>query len=298
MFISPLSRIKQNSLESTGNSEKNEDTAANELLSLNWAYQDLILQTYVWDRRLQHLSQYAPSDEDQVGTERVAEESTNNAELQGVSSQDNPDADRAQLESESNIVAKEFSIENSIQEDTEKLLWAPFAELKSTYHGEISDFNLTRFSMVNKYTPIHLLVPPLKEERYPICFSVGPNGSILLVCEDEISSIISRALAISEIKHNKKIVIDPMLEKSDSLLSTTLKLSSADSIYSSDSLDEAIPLSKGQHPEVIVDGRLGLKGKYAVACICAEDFYNLRKKCCQSEMKYIISLSRYFSDIC
>jgi 1-phosphatidylinositol-3-phosphate 5-kinase len=298
-------------LESIEKSEKNEDTAASELLSLNWAYQDLILQRYVWDRRLHHLLQYRRSDEEQEGTENTEEEFT---------SQDGLNADIAQLKiidtiqsplvSESNLVAKESSIENSIQEDTEKWVWAPFAELKSTYHSEISSSYLNRFFMVNKYTPVHLLVSPLNEERDPIRFSVGPDGSILLVCEDEVSSIISRALAISEIKHNNNFVIDPTLEKSDSLLSlsswTSSKWSSADSIDSSDSLnsqyslsfDEAIPLSKDQHPEVIVNGRLGLKGKYTVVCICAEEFYNLRKKCCQSEMKYIISLSRYFSNIC
>jgi 1-phosphatidylinositol-3-phosphate 5-kinase len=306
-------------LESIEKSEKNENTAANELLSLNWAYQDLILQTYVWDRRLHHLLQYRPSDEEQEGTEKTEEEFTKTQPL-GVSSQDSPNANIAQLEiidstqsslmSESNLVAKESSIENSIQEDTEKWVWAPFAELKSTYHNDISNFYLTRFFMVNKYTPVHLLVSPLNDERDPIRFSVGPDGSILLVCEDEISSIISRALAISEIKHSNNFVIDPTLEKSDSLVSlsswTLSKWSSTDSTDSSDSLnsqyslsfDEAIPLSKDQHPEVIVNGRLGLKGKYTVVCICAEDFYNLRKKCCQSEMKYIISLSRYYYDIC
>lgn len=308
LFLS-LFWIKQNLSESIEKSEKNEDTAANELLSLNWAYQDLVLQTYVWDRRLHHLLQYRSSYEEQESTEKIEEESSNETESLEVSNDDKAqletiDTTQSSLVPESYLVAKEF-IENSTQEDTEKWVWAPFAELKSTYHSDISNFNLTSFYMVNNYTPVHLLLSPLNEERDPIRFSVGPNGSILLVCEDEISSIISRALAISEIKHNFNI--EAPLEKSDSLLSlgswTSSKWSSMDSADSSDSpssqhsltFDEAVLLSKDQHPEVYVNGRLGLKGKYIVVCICAEDFYNLRKKCCQSEMAYITSLSRFVS---
>ena len=37
---------------------------------------------------------------------------------------------------------------------------------------------------------------------------------------------------------------------------------------------------------------LSLKGKYTVKCAYAEQFYDLRKKCCPSEIMYIGSLSR------
>ncbi|KAF3336726.1 putative 1-phosphatidylinositol-3-phosphate 5-kinase FAB1D isoform X1 [Carex littledalei] len=298
-------------LESIEKSEKNEDTAANELLSLNLVYQDLVLQTYVWDRRLHHLLQYKPSNEEQEHTEKNGEEATNKLESLEVSSQAIPNAGKAQLETtdmtQDSLVPepRESLIENSTQGDTEKWVWTPFAELKSTYHSEISNFYRTRFNMLNKYTPVHLLLSPLNGERDPIRFSVGPDGSILLVCEDEISSIISRALVVSEIKHNNKFTHEPPLEKSESHLSVSSwassnKWSSTDSADLLDSLgsqyslsvDEAVPLSKDQHPEVIVNGGLGLKGKYIVVCVCAEEFYNLRKKCCPSEMAYIISLSR------
>lgn len=301
-------------LESIEKSEKNEDTASNELLSLNLVYQDLVLQTYVWDRRLHHLLQYKPSNEEQEHTEKNGEEATNKLESLEVSSQAIPNAGKVQLETtdmtQYSLVTepRESLIENSTQGDTEKWVWTPFDELKSTYHSEISNFYLTRFNMLNKYTPVHLLLLPLNGERDPIRFSVGPDGSILLVCEDEISSIISRALVVSEIKHNNKFTHEPTLEKSESLLSmnswaSSNKWSSTDSADSLDSLgsqyslsvDEAVPLSKDQHPEVIVNGGLGLKGKYIVVCVCAEEFYNLRKKCCPSEMAYIISLSRFVS---
>ncbi|KAJ3687908.1 hypothetical protein LUZ61_017072 [Rhynchospora tenuis] len=299
--------------------EKNEDMTDNELLSLNWLYQELVLQIYVWDRRLNHLLQYKPSYVEQEYTEKTMEESTNKTESLEVSSEVSLNDDKVQLETTSNmtqsllvpesyLARKESLIGNSTQEDPEKWVWAPFSELKSTYRSEISNFYLTRFFMVNNYTPVHLLLSPLNEDatqdRDPPRFSVGPDGNIILVCEDEISSIISRALAISEIKHNNKFTIESTLEKSDSLLSlgsvTSSKWSSTDSSDSSDSLssqyslsfDEAVPLSKDHHPEVFVNGRLGLRGKYSVVCICAEDFYNLRKKCCPSEMAYIISLSR------
>lgn len=307
-----LSWIKQSLLESIEKSKKNEDTAANELLSLNLVYQDLVLQTYVWDRRLHHLLQYKPSNEEQEQTAIYGEEATDKLESLEVSSPAIPNAGKAQLETSD---MTQFSLvpepreslnENSTQEDTEKWVWTPFTELKSTYHNEISNFYLTRFNMLNKYTPVHLLLSPLNGERDPIRFSVGPDGSILLVCEDEISSIISRALAVSEIKHNNKFTHELTLEKSESLLSLSSwsnKWSSTDSADSLDSLgsqyslsvDEAVPLSKDQHPEVIVNGGLGLKGKYIVVCVCAEEFYNLRKKCCPSEMAYIISLSRFVS---
>jgi 1-phosphatidylinositol-3-phosphate 5-kinase len=178
----------ENLLECIEKNEKSEDTAANELLNLNREYQDLILQTYVWDHRLRHL-QYKLSCEQQEKNEKTREESTNNRESLEVSSQASLNGNKAQIEtfdmnqsslvSKSNLAAKESLTENSILEDTERWIGAPFTKLKSAYHNDISNLNLTRFFMVNNYTPVHLLLSPLNDEREQSRFSGGPDGSLL-----------------------------------------------------------------------------------------------------------------------
>uniref|UniRef100_A0A0D9WBK8 1-phosphatidylinositol-3-phosphate 5-kinase n=1 Tax=Leersia perrieri TaxID=77586 RepID=A0A0D9WBK8_9ORYZ len=193
--------------------------------------------------------------------------------------------------------------------DRERWIWNPLHELRVSYRHELQAGHLEKFELVNNYSPSHL--SPLHKQSSTE-FIVGPGGNVLCISEDEISSIISRALAISE--ERRHLLLDAIVEgeaaysrgseKSYSSLSENSSASSSwSSIGSSDS-DASISsddlfssydsplLSSSLHPEVSVNGKVAPKGKYSVICVHANQFYTLRKKCCPSELAYITSLSR------
>lgn len=175
------------------------------------------------------------------------------------------------------------------------------------------------------------LCQPSAPEMDLLYFTVGPSGNVLSVSEDKISSIIACALAISEDRYGlldsvaekeageSKGEIDKTIVKSNSLISDgsvgssvcsstgSLDDEGTQSCQSGSSLSlEELPTpwsdgspsvdrllaSEDQHPEIPVGaGKVAGKSKYSVVCIYAKQFYNLRKKCCPSELAYISSLS-------
>jgi 1-phosphatidylinositol-3-phosphate 5-kinase len=205
-------------------------------------------------------------------------------------------------------------------EDRERWIWSPFCESQLAYRKDIQIGCLDKFVLVNHYSPSHL--PPLfeKHEVDSPQFTVGPGGNILCVLEHEVSSIIACALAISEERRHDTIVMKEAedsrgahtktIEKSYSLLSensfisspwssigsldSEASFSSSISSYSSGDLSgyDTSPLLSLVHPEITVNGKVALRGKYSVTCIYADQFHLLRKKCCPSEIAYITSLSR------
>ncbi|PWZ16679.1 NAC domain-containing protein 73 [Zea mays] len=58
------------------------------------------------------------------------------------------------------------------------------------------------------------------------------------------------------------------------------------------SYDTSLLLSSSLHLEIDVNGTTTLKGRYSVICVHSNQFYNLRRKCCPSELAYVASLSR------
>ncbi|ONM60053.1 Putative 1-phosphatidylinositol-3-phosphate 5-kinase FAB1D [Zea mays] len=135
--------------------------------------------------------------------------------------------------------------------------------------------------------------------------------------EDEISSIIACALAISDERHHlidlkfengmdySKGEYAKAIEKSFSFLSESsfssspwsstnfeASLSSLSSFSSDDfsGYDSSFLLSP-MHPEMTVNGKVTLKDKYSVTVVYDNQFFALRKKCCPSELAYITSLS-------
>ena len=128
-------------------------------------------------------------------------------------------------------------------------------------------------------SPSHL--PPLHkqsaEEAPSPRFVVGPGGNVLSVSEDEISSIISRALTISE---DRRHLLDSIVESHASDTTSMLSESSSSassSSWSSESSDseagflsdelynyDSSLLSSSLHPEISVNGKANLKGKYSV----------------------------------
>ncbi|AQK51227.1 Putative 1-phosphatidylinositol-4-phosphate 5-kinase/ zinc ion binding family [Zea mays] len=207
-------------------------------------------------------------------------------------------------------------------DDRERWIWNSISESQLAYRNDIQIGYLEKFELINNYLPHYL--PPLFEQHDDADsphFAVGPGGNILCIMEDEISSIIARALAISD---ERRHLIDlkfengmdyskgehaKAMEKSYSFLSensfTSSPWSSTDSEASLSSLSsfssfssddfsgyDSSSLLSSMHPEMTVNGKITLKGKYSVTVVYDNQFFALRKKCCPSELAYITSLSR------
>ncbi|XP_066352524.1 putative 1-phosphatidylinositol-3-phosphate 5-kinase FAB1D isoform X2 [Miscanthus floridulus] len=204
-------------------------------------------------------------------------------------------------------------------DERERWIWNSIAECQLAYRNDIQIGYLEKFELINNYLPHYL--PPLFEqhdEAYSPQFAVGPGGNILCIMEDEISSIIARALAISD---ERRHLIDlkfengmdyskgehaKAMEKSYSFLSESFfsssPWSSTDSEASLSSLSsfssddfsgyDSSSLLSPMHPEMTVNGKVTLRGKYSVTVVYDNQFFALRKKCCPSELAYITSLSR------
>ena len=334
-------------------------SSVHEILSVNWLYQDLLLELYVWDRRLHQLVEGISAERERMGisikgiSEFKGDQTGAVAEADGVTEcasnkvcfengcietdkfnepgtgttllNENAWLENNELVARSMCPKQEpLRIRQQSRlppwDDREKWVWNPLHESRLTYRQELEVGCLERFELVNHYCPSHL--SPLHrhnqsgEEVGSPQFTVGPCGSVLCVSEDEISSIISRALAISE---ERRYLLDAITESApadsrvgertktmEKSYSSVSEISSASSSWSSSrssdseasissddlsSYDSSL-LSSAQHPEISVNGRVALKGKYSVICVHSNQFYNLRKKCCPSELAYITSLSR------
>uniref|UniRef100_A0A0E0LQD7 1-phosphatidylinositol-3-phosphate 5-kinase n=1 Tax=Oryza punctata TaxID=4537 RepID=A0A0E0LQD7_ORYPU len=401
----------EDSLEKTIHQNERLSTSVHELLDINWSYQDLLLELYVWDRRLDQLTKCVSAGQECVASckdpvdtvvknTRVNQEIENKADeltcdrttsvLSAVGLTECPsnrnyidhqsvdieapvltenqgagcaqfsstggrnDEDSytapCQLEVDSMAQTKKVpsfeipevqgdgifvrpismdqelsNIPNHLRKfpewDTgEGWIWNSFHECQLAYRKEIQNGNLEKFEIVNHYSPSHM--SPLFEQHEEVSFpqfTVCPGGNILSVLEDEISSIIARALAVSgEHRHlveneteDARLEHAKTMEKSYSFLSDSSLDSSpwssigsldseasfssfSSSSVSSDDLSgyDSLPLFSSIHPEVIVNGKVALRGKYSVTSIYAKQFQDLRKKCCPSELAYITSLSR------
>ncbi|KAB8107071.1 hypothetical protein EE612_041638 [Oryza sativa] len=400
----------EDSLEKTINQNENLSASVHELVDINWSYQDLLLELYLWDRRLDQLTKCVSAGQERVVSckdpfdtvvknMRVNQEIENKADeltcdrttsvLSAVGLTECPsnrnyidhqsvdieapvltenqgagcaqfsstggrnDEDSytapCQLEVDSmaqtkevpsfeisevqgdGIVVHPISLDQELSNapnhfrkipdwDTgEGWIWNSFHECQLAYRKDIQNEILDKFEIVNRYSPSHM--SPLFEQHEEVSspqFTVGPGGNILSVLEDEISSIIARALAVSgEHRHlveneteGARLEHAKTMEKSYSFMSgssldsspwssigsldSEASFLSLGSSVSSDDLSgyDSLPLFSSIHPEVAVNGKVALRGKYSVTSIYAKQFQDLRKKCCPSELAYITSLSR------
>ncbi|KAJ0960018.1 hypothetical protein J5N97_000212 [Dioscorea zingiberensis] len=222
---------------------------------------------------------------------------------------------------------------SSRTEDPEGWIWSSFSELRKEFRKDLHGGYLQKFSFVYSYRPLYL--SPISErasrDMDKFHFPVGSGGNVISVCEDEISSIIACALALSESQYGllentvnveswdgkgeaEKSVDNTFGLRSDvstvsywsstgsldtermrtpfsfsSLSSDELSTSTSDALSSADRM----LASDNLHPEIPVGvGKVAGKSKYSVVCINAKQFYDLRKRCCPSELAYITSLSR------
>ncbi|WVZ87800.1 hypothetical protein U9M48_034382 [Paspalum notatum var. saurae] len=335
--------------------QSREPSSGHDILNVNWLYQDLLIELYVWDRRLHQLLECTSAVKGRMGngsketSEFTGDQTAVVAEAAGfaerasskASFENGPGMGEKALSSgipncldvQSNGIAawsmspKQEQLEIPQQLGLsqcyhgEKWVWSPLSESRLAYRHELVVGCLERFELVNHYCPSHL--SPLhknkqsaEEEVVSQQFTVGPGGSVLCVSENEISSIVSRALAISEERRHLLDAISESepaesrgrersktMEKSYSSVSessssswswSSTGSSDSEASISSDDLSsyDSSLLSSSLHPEISVNGRVALKGKYSVICVHSNQFYNLRKKCCPSELAYITSLSR------
>uniref|UniRef100_A0A0D9X3H2 1-phosphatidylinositol-3-phosphate 5-kinase n=1 Tax=Leersia perrieri TaxID=77586 RepID=A0A0D9X3H2_9ORYZ len=394
----------EDSLEKTIHQNGRLSESVHELLDINWSYQDLLLELYVWDHRLDQLIKYVsagegrganckdlvdtvvknseanhrienkadeltcdrttsilgavyltecPSNRNYIDHQSVDIEAPVLTENQGdgcgqlscIGGRKDEDSFtvpyRLEVDSTAQtkkvplfeisevqgngVVAHPISMEQELSNSPTHLkrisdwdtgegwIWNSFHESQLAYRKGIQSGCLEKFELINHYSPTHM--SPLFEQHEEVSspqFTVGPGFNIFSVLEDEISSIIARALAI----HDKNEAEDAKLghaktmEKSYSFLSESsfnsspwssigssdseASFSSFSSSISSDDLSgyDGLPLFSPIHPEVIVNGKVALRGKYSVTSIYAKQFLDLRKKCCPSELAYITSLSR------
>ncbi|KAL6651680.1 hypothetical protein ACP70R_010605 [Stipagrostis hirtigluma subsp. patula] len=334
-------------------------SSMHEILTVNWLYQDLLLQLYIWDRRLHQLLECKSSGKERMGNDAkretsefagdqtavvaeadgIAECTSSKASLVDENSWDKNYVEQHSSELPSSEISncldwqsnelhsichkqEPLSISQQFKilhwDDTEKWVWSPLHDSRLAYRQEIQVGCLEKFELINHYSPSHLspLHKQSTEEVSSPQFIVGPGGNVLCVSEDEISSIISRALAVSE---ERRHLLDAIIEseaadtraiehtdtkeksyssisESSSASSSWSSFGSSDSegSFSSDELSsyDSSLLSSSLHPEISVNGKVALKGKYSVICVHSNQFYTLRKKCCPSELAYITSLSR------
>ncbi|KAM0821117.1 hypothetical protein ACQ4PT_063522 [Festuca glaucescens] len=209
-------------------------------------------------------------------------------------------------------------------DDTGEWVWSKFSHLEREYKKEIQVGSLDKFHLINKYTPSSSSLTQLKYQMHLMHFTVGPCGNILSIVDEEVSSIIAYALAISEqqgiyseaafekdelISRKKLDKVAPSnlargismpasvvstnksLEKDHSMLSNASSLTYEES--ASGFYDSFLSALKDMHPEICLNSeKLALKSKYTVVSIYARQFYELRKICCPSELAYISSISR------
>ncbi|KAJ1703244.1 hypothetical protein LUZ63_003023 [Rhynchospora breviuscula] len=300
-------------MNSANKINKNPGLVVQDVLSLNWLYQTLLLETYVWDHRLSHLFCSLPLNQEKcsacpkksekleenlatadnldlpntcdTGSDELPSSEIHNLEIIPVTKVSSFKTTLAELEPKPELDGSSIlslDVTSTIQ-DEEAWIWAPFSNILTIYRKELQVGFFDRFNLVNKYIPCHL--PPVQKqktvsepERH---FIVGPGGNVLSVSEDDVSSLIAYALCISE--ENRKNKVESELDSSV-LLNAVLSLSP----------EEFLSSSKHLHPEFTIGKRdpLSLKGKYTITCVYADQFYDLRKKCCPSEIMYIGSLSR------
>ncbi|XVE60834.1 hypothetical protein DITRI_Ditri05aG0158500 [Diplodiscus trichospermus] len=216
---------------------------------------------------------------------------------------------------------------HSLLSDLENLngwFWMPFSEIRQIYMKDLLRGNVPKFESVSSYTPekIPTGYQLITEEGSRLHIPLGTNDNIVSDYEGELSSIIACALAllkdlptVKEVSNEDgrrdklieslrslirvPVITSPHWSSSGSFDSDTvasLSVSSEESRFSSfdgvNLLDSLVPPS-ALNIEVSpgVSKSLG-KGKYSVVCLYANQFRDLRERCCPSELDYIASLSR------
>lgn len=212
------------------------------------------------------------------------------------------------------------SLENSIEWP-----WTPFSEIRQMGMKDLLKGYLKKFGSISSYTPEYIptAYQLIIEEGSRLHIPLETDNYIVSDYDGELSSIIACALAslndvpvpsevLDEDNKRENGVATKSFESLHSLVRSSASTyppwssngsSDSDSVHSTPSisledqrfssfdglnlLDSLVP----PEPFNPVVNLLG-KGKYTVACLYANEFRDLRHRCCPSEVDYIASLSR------
>ena len=202
--------------------------------------------------------------------------------------------------------------------------WMPFSEINQIYMKDLLRGNVPKFESISSYTPAQIPTgyQLISDEGSRLHIPLGTNDYIVSDYEGELSSIIACALVLLKdlptvtemsnedgrrdklIESLRSLIRVPRITSphwsssgsSDSDSVSSLSISSEESRFSSfdglNLLDSLVP------PDALnIEVSLGVskllgKGKYSVVCLYANQFRDLRERCCPSELDYIASLSR------
>ncbi|KAF3784719.1 putative 1-phosphatidylinositol-3-phosphate 5-kinase [Nymphaea thermarum] len=228
----------------------------------------------------------------------------------------------------SSIVPSENNLDSDNLDNAQGWVWRPFSESCAAFRKDLRSGYSPKFDFIRHYIPFHLSTTQqlMVEEATRLHFPVGDEDSTVSVYEDELTSIISCALAFL---HDKSKSLRSALDEPQKVIDrehvcsdihNTMSLNDnvvlrswsswgsfdaserhsegnasseelSTSGFESQSMNPLL-YSKDLHPEVILgDGNSATKGKCSVVCVYAEQFYALRKRCCPAELDYISSLS-------
>ncbi|CAH2035317.1 unnamed protein product [Thlaspi arvense] len=173
--------------------------------------------------------------------------------------------------------------------------WRPFEELRSKPIVDVEKEYLLKFEYVNNFTQENLQTVNqiITEEGSRLRISLRDDDFIVSDYEDELSSLIACALAHLSSAENRLPLSRCIHGSLEGFLDKDQDSKQPDvSRFSSESTTRLETLPP---PEVLVTfGSLKSVGKpkYSVVCLYADDFRDLRRRCCSSELDYIASLSR------
>ena len=180
---------------------------------------------------------------------------------------------------------------------SDEWFWLAFEDLRSKPIVDVEKEYLLKFEYVNNFTKenLHAVNQIITEEGSRLRISLRDEDFIVSDYEDEVSSLIACALAHLSNADNRLPLsrcihgsLEGFLDKDQDSKQTVDREVSRFSSESTSRLE--IP-----PPEVLVTfGSLKSVGKpkYSIVCLYADDFRDLRKRCCSSELDYIASLSR------
>ncbi|KAL2231930.1 UNVERIFIED_CONTAM: putative 1-phosphatidylinositol-3-phosphate 5-kinase FAB1D [Sesamum indicum] len=207
-------------------------------------------------------------------------------------------------------------------------IWAPFTDIRREYMEDLQRGCLPKFESCGSYSAESTAQKLISDEGSRLHIPIGLRDYIVSDYEDEFSSIIACALTLlkdaamlsedlAEYTHRERGLDAKSTESSESLprvFSLTephwssfgsfhsdsilsAPTNSLEDLHSSsfDGLDllESLVSYGASHPEVSMgSGKYPGTRKYSVVCVYANEFRQLRDRCCPSEVDYIASLSR------
>ncbi|CAA7405275.1 unnamed protein product [Spirodela intermedia] len=193
--------------------------------SLPFMNQVLLLELYIWDRRIDSLCSVQTEDE-LLRAEEVHTDGNGNGNGNGNFNGNGEDFSSEMKQSPPTAMSsspppERWNTSDSTQADDSRRsldasisdqdhlrgshgwIWEPFSDILRAYEGDLSGGSSQKFDFIQNYTPLHL--PPkhqlVSQYREWMHFPVGIDGDVISVCEEELSSIIAFALGLAHEQH-------------------------------------------------------------------------------------------------